>query len=385
MQQTINSRKNSPAGIIIASVCIVVYLAVLVSSAVRVFSSIDRRRDLALEEFNYIAGLTISAGARGFMDKTFIETINNALARSSTLEGIIITGPNGEYAFEKERGKAVMWVNNSPRFKERFDFSRQPLYQYLPIQNLRNVYIEAKSSALDYVLLPDILKQGLIMVLIAVAIAFFTLLLELLLGGRRYPQAAFENIPERPRQAESESDFPQTTEDNVDNVTEDDTAVPRVNTGWEEYTSGQLDTELRRCTAAGQDLTVIAARIRCEDKTFFNRFTAEAVQFFGLMHLTFERGESGLTVIYPDIDLERGFAKASEFRVRLMEKYPLRLRSKNSLSIGLSSRAHRNVAAERLLFEAGEALERASRDTGSPIVAFKSDPEKYREFINRGR
>ncbi|MDR2477902.1 MAG: hypothetical protein LBD48_01165 [Treponema sp.] len=380
--QTNKTRKNSTAGIIVASLCIVVYLAVLVSSAVRIFSSIDHRRDLALEEFNYIAGLTVSAGSRSFMDKTFVETINNALAGSNTLEGIIITGPNGEYAFEKERGKAVIWVNNSPRFRERFDFSRQPLYQYLHIQNLRNVYIEAKSSALDYVLLSGILKQGLIMVLIAVLMAFFTLLLEMLLSGRRRQTPEFETTPARSRPAAGEFGLPRTE---ADADKETFTSVPRVNTGWEEYAPGQLDTELHRCTAAGQDLVLITAKISSADKTFYNRFAAEAVHFFGLQDLIFERGERGLTIIYPNASLETGFARAGEFHSRLMAKYPLMLHSKSDLCMGLSSRAGRTVDSGRLLFEAGAALERAVRDPESPIVAFKSDPAKYHEFINRNR
>jgi hypothetical protein len=42
------------------------------------------------------------------------------------------------------------------------------------------------------------------------------------------------------------------------------------------------------------------------------------------------------------------------------------------------------VDAGRITFEAEEALQRALADPVSYIVAFKSDPEKYRAFVRRG-
>jgi hypothetical protein len=39
------------------------------------------------------------------------------------------------------------------------------------------------------------------------------------------------------------------------------------------------------------------------------------------------------------------------------------------------------IDADRLMFESFQALKKARQDPASPIVAFKSDPEKYREFV----
>jgi hypothetical protein len=69
-----------------------------------------------------------------------------------------------------------------------------------------------------------------------------------------------------------------------------------------------------------------------------------------------------------------------------MGKYPALFAAKTDLCMGLSSRSGRPVNAERLMFEAEEALERAMMDPVSHIVAFKSDPEKYRAFMeSRGQ
>jgi hypothetical protein len=53
----------------------------------------------------------------------------------------------------------------------------------------------------------------------------------------------------------------------------------------------------------------------------------------------------------------------------------------NSLRIGISSRNKRLVRAARLLLEASRALDKAGQEPDSPIVAFKSDPEKYKAFM----
>ena len=53
----------------------------------------------------------------------------------------------------------------------------------------------------------------------------------------------------------------------------------------------------------------------------------------------------------------------------------------NEVSVGISSASGRNVNAERILLEAGQALEYASQDMDSPIVAFRANPDKYKEYI----
>jgi hypothetical protein len=433
MQQKSTPNKTSVVSAIIASVCIVVYLAALVFAALRIYAGIEQRRLVAEQEFFDLADLASSAGVLGFMDEAFIQTINDALAAGNTLEGVIISGPGGEYAFERERGAAVNWVNDSPRFKKRLDFSRQPLYLPLRIQGLRNVNIQAVAGAFDYGLLTDVLKRALIMILAALALAFFTLLLESLAGrpaaARRrqdsrprdypFPDNAFaagqsvsaeqvlkgsvkaeqaapavlrpaeETAP--PRKAEPAA--PGRAEpagNNAAPLPEESAETPKGlysphgNIGWEAYTTDRLESELHRCASNEQDLVFIAIEFKNSgrpDKSFYNRLAEDTVNFFTLRDLIFEKGERGISVIFPNIDLDAGFAKSEEYHNRILKKYTDILTSKTDLCMGLSSRSGRLIDAERLMFEAEEALERALVDPVSPIVAFKSDPEKYRAFI----
>lgn len=55
----------------------------------------------------------------------------------------------------------------------------------------------------------------------------------------------------------------------------------------------------------------------------------------------------------------------------------------NEVSVGISSADERDVKAERVILEANQALEYASQDPDSPIVAFRANPQKYKEFQER--
>jgi hypothetical protein len=367
MVQAHSSKNNSILGIVIASICILVYLGALVSVIVRINTSMEQYRLTAEQEFFDLADLASSAGVLSFMDETFVEIIQKAIDASKTLEGIIITGPNGEYGFEKERGKAISYVNGSPRFRNRFDFSRQMLYQPLRIQGLRNVNIQAVAGALDYTELTEILKQALFLIASALILAFFTLIAESLRkGGMAY------NKPKGDGKAEGKAAA----------YAAGGSYSQRGRIVREENTETRLTEELQRCAAAGQDLVFISIEYKpSADETFYARFAADAARFFASRDFVCEKGEKGVSVICPGFNLDTGFLNADEFHNRIMGKYPDFFNSKTDLCMGLSARTGRPVNAERLMFEAEEALERALMDPVSHIVAFKSDPEKYRVFM----
>jgi hypothetical protein len=119
------------------------------------------------------------------------------------------------------------------------------------------------------------------------------------------------------------------------------------------------------------------------EPALYARFTEEAVAFFTLRDLIFEKGKQGIAVIVPGIDIEQGFTRCEEFHRRIQEKPDFAITRPSDLAIGLSSRSGRLVEAERIILEASKALGKALEDPASPIVAFKSDPEKYREYLSR--
>jgi GGDEF domain-containing protein len=349
--------------------------------------SIDAQKITSEQEFSRIAGLALGAGMQGFMDEQFIKTMNDALADSSSIEALIVTGPDGEYGFEKQKGRAITWINNSPRFINRLSFSSENYYRPLPIHDLRNANIKAVAGAFNFIEISKILKETLFLILIGFIISFFTLLLFLLLNkpdekivtSPVYVQE--ENVVQNRQEPEKEtviiSAAPAMTEKGPKGL-----YSTRSNIGWEEYTNDRLDSELHRCSSTEHDLTLIIMEFTdMTNDSMFKQAAQEAAAFFSSRDLLFEYGKYGISVILPGTDLETGITKSEKFQQRIIGKFPPASNSRANLCVGLSSRSGRLLNSERLLFECKQALEKAKSDPKSSIIAFKSDPEKYRAFI----
>jgi len=391
-----SNKNKSGIGGVIAAICILIYIFALVQAAVRVYLSIDKCKVTAEGEFSRIAAFALQAGTQGFMNNRFIEQMNTALSSSNILEAMIITGSEGEYAFEREQGHAIAWVNNSPRFINRLSFSSQPYYKPLQIQNMSSANIRAVARAFDYNEILIILKETLLLILAGFAIAFFTMLIQMLLGKPESVQTvndASDSKRQYERDSQKENYF--TAEEKpqdlpaVNNVpfTADETIPkglysPRSGIGWQEYINDRLNSELYRCSSTENDLTLILIEFMdLKNDEMYKQAAEETASFFSSKDLLFEYGRYGIAIILPGIDLAAGISKSEKFYQRIAGKFPHNKKETLGVCIGLSSRSGRLLNAGRLTLECREALEKAKYDPNSSIVAFKSDPEKYRAFI----
>lgn len=451
-----NTNSSIPA-LIIAFLCIAVYAAALIIGAYRFYINVTSRQAIAEREFYDLTDIASAAGVLGFMDVPFQEAIQDGLGRSQTLEGAIISGPSGEYAFERQRGTVIRWEGNSPQFVKRFGISATSAVP-LRINELRNVTISAVFRSVDYAYGVTVLKHSLLVILISLTVAFLTFLVEAILVRNQVPEERtrawpsgyddededeeseetepFEEPPARERakkskpesQAEeelipetsdawteeslnfagfeAEADFTGDSEDSAEdfNIPEADYSleapdepetpdsgdgeaktpqglyVPGSNIGWEAYTKDRLEAELHRCASFEQDLTVLLLDFSGTTELTsqqYNELAGMAVSFFNLRDLIFEKGKRGITVILPNMDLDQGVSQAEDFINYLTPVFT----DMPAFRIGVSSRSGRLVDADRLYFEAAEALGKALHDPVSPIIAFKSDPEKYRAFL----
>jgi hypothetical protein len=163
-------------------------------------------------------------------------------------------------------------------------------------------------------------------------------------------------------------------------------AAPRASSlGSEGKLAGRLAAEIFQAASAGADLSLIL--IEHEELTpampEYARFAAAVEDSFGTPDPAFERGRGGFAVILPGSDSRKAVERASEFYKKLdylaagdageLQFMPI--------FIGLSSRAARPVAADRLIAEAEAALRKAKEDSESHIVAFRPDPERYKDFL----
>jgi hypothetical protein len=399
---------------IVAALCIVVYIAVIAFGAVQIILNIRERQNRAKQEFDDLVDRTSSSAVfLGFMTEAHKETIRDFLESSGTpLLGVIITGPNAEYAFERGSGSGIVWSGNSPRLKTGAGYP-VPLYKHLPVEGQRNVNVMAIYSYIDYNYFLGVLRTTLLAVLGTLAAALITLMFELLFGNRHPRVVTEDKKPEPVRKREVEiirrpdfgsvtrkteeplsEKFPDFNDDSLSITEEEEEEEPDIpepehprglyterNIGWESYTHDRLASELHRCASFEQDLTFLAMEFPDKnDDDLYRKFADEAVSFFSMRDLIFEKGDNGIYVIL-NTSLEQGIGKSEEFRNRLNARLPKSFEGRNDLRIGLSSRSGRLINAERIMLEANTALEKALAETASPIIAFKSDPEKYREFI----
>jgi hypothetical protein len=429
----------------IALICIFMYVGAVLFAAYRMYRGIEQQRETALRELDGLAELI----ARNSVTDESRRMIGDRIKDSGVLEGIIVTGSFGDsLVFEKEPGKAVLRGEGNPVFIRRFGVAGLPARQ-VDVTGLRNVNIYSAYNMVRYRAFAGILKQSLVLILGALAVAFLTLIINMTIrpkaekkpgktaGEVPVDYGEDENFDDEFNAADSgrftePDDFgdiegfndPEDIDEGEDAagakgsaepddfalgdfLNEDDLSMPgedpgfadfgemetkaepkglyspKSGLGWEDYITDRLSSELHRCASAEQDLVVMllecGKNVSCDD-ALYKRFADEALAFFDLKDLSFERGRNGVALVIPDMTLDQGIARAGEFHSRILKNLAGHFADKTELRAGLSSRSGRLVNAERLLLEASSALEKAE---SQPIVAFRSNPEKYREFIKK--
>jgi hypothetical protein len=142
-----------------------------------------------------------------------------------------------------------------------------------------------------------------------------------------------------------------------------------------------LQLELSKAENSGKDLTLLDMEWS-EGGLPAGPLVKQATAFFkpGSRFFEKERGD-GIYIILPDTGLDEIFTKAKEFHKHARaEKHA---ETNAELLMGLSSRSDRSVDAMNLLNEAEHALAKARADIALPIVAFKADPQKYKDFTRQ--
>ncbi len=155
--------------------------------------------------------------------------------------------------------------------------------------------------------------------------------------------------------------------------------------GWEQNFKLRLDSELVRAASSELDLSLFIIKIM---GLKFTDTAASAIceyllEEFQFRDMIFEFGEDGFAVIKTDMSIEQAENLAGLIHTKLSQLIAgYDFNPTLACYIGISSRSIRMLSAERLIMEAGEALNHSIEDTESPITGFHVDIEKYREFLN---
>ena len=144
----------------------------------------------------------------------------------------------------------------------------------------------------------------------------------------------------------------------------------------------RLDSELLRSASSDQDLSLFSIRIPGIDWTSecgksISKIILEKIKFNDLV---FNYETDGLSAIIQNQNTDQALVTAESLHAELA-KVLKDAGSDLKIFIGISTRSLRLISGSRLANESIEALNRAIDDPDSPIIAFRVNPERYKDFL----
>ncbi len=157
---------------------------------------------------------------------------------------------------------------------------------------------------------------------------------------------------------------------------------PVTGIGWEQYLRDRLDAELVRAASSELDLSLIIVRVSGLLHTdFIARKIADVlVETFRFRDMVFEFGSNGFAGIQQNVNLDEAM-KTADALYAAIDSILMEMAYDGQLTIGITTRTARLLPAERMIDEALGAAKKAEEEPSLPIVAFRANPEKYRNFL----
>ena len=151
---------------------------------------------------------------------------------------------------------------------------------------------------------------------------------------------------------------------------------------WESFIDGATDAELASSIAENKDVSLLLMQIIGLDRMDYTSEDIRSILYnaIGNRNLLFEYKSDGYAILLPQTDINGGIKIAELIEPKITEL--LKAQNKNAqIMIGISARTERNITASVLHEEAEKALEHA--EPSLPIIAFRVDPKKYKEFVEQ--
>ncbi|MBQ4377672.1 MAG: hypothetical protein II821_00530, partial [Treponema sp.] len=205
-------------------------------------------------------------------------------------------------------------------------------------------------------------------------------------------EPVFEAIPVTLDDIDSQNETEEIQEENIPDFTAEEPGLPEHSEQKPARNSSQitgllLENELEpfideQIANGKNNLTITLIKINSLDRG--NSISGKIVSLIK-NHISsdnpelFEYKADSYAVVMADADLQNTVDKFEGIYNEVSD-FLKDNNSVNEVSVGISSVAGRKIKAERLLLEASQALDYASSDPDSPIVAFRANPEKYREI-----
>jgi GGDEF domain-containing protein len=157
---------------------------------------------------------------------------------------------------------------------------------------------------------------------------------------------------------------------------------PVTGIGWEQYLTERLDSELVRAASSEQDLSLIIIRISglVHTDLLSRKIAKVLLDTFKFKDMVFEFGSNGFAGILQNITLDQAM-KVADTLYAGIDSLLMEMSHGGQITIGITTRTARLLSASRMIEEALSAARKAEEEPSLPIVAFRANPEKYREFV----
>jgi FOG: GGDEF domain len=157
---------------------------------------------------------------------------------------------------------------------------------------------------------------------------------------------------------------------------------PVTGTGWEQYLLDRLDAELVRAASSEQDLSLIIIRIAGLSHTdeLAKKVAQVLLDTFRFKDMVFEYGTNGFAGILQNVNLDEAM-KTADLLYAGIDSILMETEYDGQITIGITTRTARLLPASRMIEEASSAARKAEEEPSLPIVAFRANPEKYRNFV----
>ncbi len=158
---------------------------------------------------------------------------------------------------------------------------------------------------------------------------------------------------------------------------------PATGLSWESYLENRLDAELVRAASSEQELALIYIRPVdvCHNHPCAKEIASVLIDCFGFRDLLFEFGDDGYICILQNCSVTKCLS-ICEHLYQNLANIVKNFGFETELVMGVSTRSMRLISGIRLVKEAMEAVNKALEEPELPIVAFKVNPERYRQFLN---
>ncbi|MBO4706278.1 MAG: hypothetical protein J5647_11125 [Spirochaetaceae bacterium] len=202
------------------------------------------------------------------------------------------------------------------------------------------------------------------------------------IAGKSEPKETAQPKAAEPKPAEEKKTVEKEDDEQTDSSDPAGLFSEKSGFGWESYLEPRLDAELIRAASNEMDLSLFIINIQDIDKDspVFNAVCETMLEFFQYKDMVFEYGESGFAGILVNTNIDGAMA-ASELLYTNLKDIFNEYECNASCGIGLTTRSLRLITGARLLNEAKKAAEKAMGEKTLPIVAFRVNHEKSKQYL----